>query len=391
MTPDVSFGVAAFTALLGVALLISIAAERLRVPAAVLLVACGAIAGSIWHLKPPFAFGPAVLFIFLPPLIFEAAWNIDRQSLRAQIGRIALLAIPGTVLTAGAVAGALVLTGALPLGSAFLLGAMVAATDPVAVIAVFRKASVPDAVRTLVEAESLSNDGVAVVLYGLALAASSGAGDGWLVPIAHGALEIAGGIAIGAVCAVPLWLLLRGADASEYEVTATIALAYVSYLAADRLGCSGIFSTAAAAIVLRALLRRRAYMQNRDNVDAFWNTLAYVANATVFLATGLLIDLPRTTHEPMLVAAAIGALAASRIVLAFAASPENATRITVFLAGMRGALPLALALALPAGLPDRAAIIDGVFAVVLVTLVLQGVSLEPIVKRLYARGEERAA
>lgn len=386
MTQEVSAGVAAFVALLGVALVISIAADRAHIPGAVLLVAAGAIAGSVWHINPPFEFGPVLLFVFLPPLVFEAGWHIDRELLRKLAARVTILAIPGTLLTAFAVAGALSITHALPFGPALLLGAMISATDPVAVIAVFRTAAVPAPIRTLVEAESLANDGVAVVLYGLALASVSGGDTSWLAAVGHGALEIAGGIVVGAVCAVPLWLIIRGATTPELEVTATIALAYISYLAADRVSCSGIFATAAAAITLRGLLRRRAFMQNRSEVDAFWNTCAYVANATVFLATGLLIDVPRSLHEPLLVAAAIAALIVSRLVLCSIAANDRAGRVTVFLAGMRGALPLALALALPATIPYRPEIVDGVFATVLVTLVLQGVSLGPIVQRLYGGG-----
>jgi CPA1 family monovalent cation:H+ antiporter len=385
VTHEVSTGVAAFVALLGVALLLSIAAERIRIPPAVMLVAVGAVVGSVWHVGPPFAFGPTVFFVFLPPLIFEAAWNIDLRLLQAQAARVAFLAVPGTLLCAFAVAGAVTMAGALPLASALLLGATISATDPVAVVAVFRHANVPAAIKTLVEAESLSNDGVAVVLYGLALAAAGGGSVAWLPAIGVGLVQIAGGMLVGALCAVPIWALLRGTRAPEYEVTATVALAYVAYLAADRLALSGIFATASAAVMLRALLHRRANLLNRDDVDRFWNSSAAIANAAVFLATGLLIDVPRAMHEPALVAATIVAVLLSRALLSLAAGPSRATRVTVFLAGMRSALPLALALALPAVLPHRSQIVDAVFATVLVTLVLQGASLEPVVTRLYGR------
>ena len=383
MTQEVSTSVAAFVALLGIALLISIAAERVRVPAAALLVAVGAIAGSISHVQAPFAFGPAVLFVFLPPLIFEAGWHLDLAMLREHFARITFLAVPGTIVSACVVAGMLAAIGVLPFGSALLLGAIISATDPVAVVAVFRNAAVPAAVKTIVEAESLANDGVAVVIVGIALAALAGTGSGWLPAIGMGTLEICGGILTGAVCALPFWLILRGARSAEHEVTATIALAYVAYLAADHAGFSGIFATAAAAIALRALLHERAYMDNRNDVDTFWNSAAYLANAAVFLATGLAIDLPRAFHEPLLVVAVIAAIAVSRAAFSLVAGSDRAARITIFLAGMRGALPLALALALPADLPHRPELIDGVFAVVLVTLVVQGFSLEPVVKRLY--------
>ncbi len=376
-------------ALLAFAVLVSVAAERARIPAAVLLVAVGAVFGSIWHVKPPFQFGPALFFVFLPPLIFEAAWSIDLTALRACLVRVGLLALPGTVVSALVVAAVVVASGTLPFGAAFLLGAMISATDPVAVVAVFRRAAVPTRVKTLVEAESLSNDGVAVVLYAIALAAVQGTSVGWAAAVGHGIVEIAGGIGVGAACAVPIWLVLRMTRSSEYEVTATVVLAYIAYLLADSLKLSGIFATASAAVVLRAFLKRheQSYMHNRDIVDDFWKSGAYIANAAVFLATGLLIDIPRALHEPVLVAVVVAAVLVARVALSMAAGDDRASRITVFLAGMRGALPLALALALPQNTPFRAAMIDGVFAVVLFTLVFQGSMLEPVVSRLYGKTE----
>jgi CPA1 family monovalent cation:H+ antiporter len=370
---------------LAVAVLLSIVAERVRVPAAVMLVAAGTAVGSIWHFKPPFDFGPALFFIFLPPLMFEAAWSLDLAALRNSIWRVALMAIPGTIFSALIVTVATFASGTLPLVPALLLGAMISATDPVAVIAVFRNAAVPARLKSLVEAESLSNDGVAVVIYGIAIGIAQGTDSSWIWAIGHGIVEIVGGTAIGAVCAVPIWAVLRLTKSSEYEVTATVVLAYVAYLLADRFHLSGIFSTATAAITLRLLLRRVGNMGNRDIVDDFWVTCAFIANAAVFLATGLLIDLPRTLHEPLLVVVAIAAALLARGALAVTTARSAAARITIFLAGMRGALPLALALALPDGMAYRSEVIDAVFATVLFTLVIQGVSLEPVVTRLYGK------
>ncbi|HEY0613030.1 MAG TPA: cation:proton antiporter [Candidatus Elarobacter sp.] len=388
----VALGVAAFAALLTVAVLVSIAAERVRVPAAVAMVAVGTAAGSLLQLRPPFEFGPAVLFVFLPPLVFEAAWNVDLRALRERAGRIALLAFPGTLLSAFAIAGALAATRALPFGAALLFGAMVSATDPIAVVAVFRRAAVPVGLRTLVECESLANDGVAVVLYGIGLSLAAGAHLDALAAIAFGVVQVAGAIGIGAALAYAGARVLRLTSAAEYEVTATVALAYAAYLAADALHLSGIFATAAAGITLRALLDRdEATVSNVRDVDRFWNAGAYIANALVFIATGLAIDAGRALHEPLLIGVALAVTLAARVPLAFAAGPGRAARVTVFLAGMRGALPLALALSLPEGLAHRAEIIDAVFATVLVTLVVQGATLEPVVRRLYRRSEPAGA
>ncbi len=385
MEHSLASGVGQFAALLGAALAISIAAERIRIPAAVLLVAAGVFARTLWHVQPPFAFGPTMLFIFLPPLIFEAAWSLDLRQLQANWLRVTILAVPGTIFVACLIGGVLSLSGALPLASALLFGAIVSATDPVAVVAVFRTVAVPTALRTIVEAESISNDGIAVVLYSIAVALATGVSVSWAGASIGGIVAIAGGVAIGAACAVPLWLALWTIDSSEYEVTATLTLAYAAYVIADSLHCSGIFATAAAAISLRALLAQRAHLGYRDQVDGFWNAAAYMANAIVFLATGLLIDPGRVLHEPLLIVVGLAVVLGSRAVLAVLIASSLRDRATVFLAGMRGGLTMALALALPESVRDRAPIIDAVFATVLVTLVAQGVPLRASVERLYGR------
>ena len=385
---EVAHGVGGFVALLGAAVLIAILAERLRVPAAVALVAIGAA----FQVPPPFAFGDTLLFVFLPPLIFEAAWNLDPASLRRTAWRIVLLAVPGTLATAAIVAGCVVLAGALPPAPAFLLGAIVAATDPVAVVAAFRRVHVPADLRTLVEGESLSNDGVALILFAFAVALAGGQATSIGGDVLTGVLEVVGGIAIGAVAGLLCAAVLRATDATEYEVTVTIVLAYGAYLVATALHCSGIFATAAGAITLRAVVRRLpGALNNSDEVDRVWAAAAFMANAVVFLATGLLIVPSRIVHEPALVVTAVAGVALARVGLALAATRVRADRITIFLAGMRGALPLALALSLPDTLPYRAPIIDATFAVVLVTIVAQGAPLEIVLARLYGGAAKAAA
>jgi CPA1 family monovalent cation:H+ antiporter len=389
-TSGLVLGVDTFVALLAAALLLSIVAERAGVPGAVLLVAAGMIGGSIWHVRPPFQFSEALLFIFLPPLIFEAAWNVHLDVLRQTWKQIVLLAFPGTLVVAFAIAGGITALGSMPFATALLYGAMVAATDPVAVIAVFRRFPVPEHVKIIVEAESICNDGVALVLYTTALTMATGGSVNAASAVGHGALEVAGGIAIGSAFAYAAWWLLQATAAPEYEVTMTVALAYIAYLAADHLGLSGIFACASAGVMLRALQRRNdRVIKNVDAVDHFWNATAFIANAVVFIGTGLLIDFPRITREPALILPAIAIVFVSRAVLVTAVFRDLRARLTAFLAGMRGALPLALALALPNTVAHRAEIVDAVFATVFVTLVLQGLPLQPVISRLYPSSRER--
>ena len=372
----------ALAALLGVAVLIALGAERLRIPSAVALVAFGAGTAAIHSVALPFPFGATLIFVLLPPLIFEAAWTIDLRSLQRTAVRIALLAVPGVVLAAGLTGYGIALSGLLPAAAAILLGAIVSATDPVAVIAIFRRLTVPVDLQTIVEGEAIANDGVALVVYGIALSfATGGATDSVVRETAHAVVAVVGGTLIGVLWAFVVAFVISRTSTGTIEVTATVVLAYLAYLSADRLQCSGIFATAAAAITLHAL-QHAAPVGAKDDVDAFWATIAFIANSFVFLITGLQLQLGRIVNEPLLVVVAIVAVVLSRAVLALLVIRIPAWRWTVVCAGMRGGLSLVLALALPPEVPYRAPIIDAVFAVVLFTLVVQGVALEPLLARL---------
>jgi CPA1 family monovalent cation:H+ antiporter len=369
-------------ALLGVAVLIALGAERLRIPSAVALVAFGAGTAAIHPIALPFPFGTTLLFVLLPPLIFEASWSVDLASLRRTAGRIALLAVPGVILAAGLTAYGVAVSGVMPLGAAFVLGAIVSATDPVAVIAIFRRLAVPLDLQTIVEGESIANDGVALVLYGIALSfATGGAADSVARESLHALVAVVGGTLIGIAWALIVAFVISSTGTAVIEVSATVVLAYLAYLSAGALGCSGIFATAAAAIALRAVQRAAPISANTNEVDAFWSTIAFIANSFVFLITGLQLQLARIIEEPLLVAVAIVVVIGSRVVLASAVIRPATWRWTVVVAGMRGGLSLVLALALPQTLPYRGSIVDAVFAVVLFTLIVQGVSLEPLLAR----------
>lgn len=173
------------------------------------------------------------------------------------------------------------------------------------------------------------------------------------------------------------------------ELTATVVLAFTAYVIASSLDCSGVFATAAAGITLRLMRGFVLTAQAPEDVDRFWEVIAFTANAVVFLATGLLLQIPRLFHEPLLVLAAIVVVFASRAILAFGVLPLLGIgtsfagwRETAFFADLRGALSLALALGLPPNFPARSEIIGATFAIVLVTLVVQGATIEAFLKRL---------
>jgi CPA1 family monovalent cation:H+ antiporter len=384
-------GVAFLVVLLLAALVVGILAERTRVPYTVALLLA---ALPLYYARVTVSFGPWLLLVFLPALIFEAAWNLDRRALGRTWAAIAMLAVPGVVFTAGAVGVGLFALGLLPLAPALLLGIILSATDPVAVIATFRRLAVPTDLVTIVEGESLFNDGTAVVLFGVALnalglAAPGSAGHG--TALAVGTLAVTGslgGLLIGTVSAFLISQALRLAADTMLQIVASVVTAYGAYLLAETLHCSGIFAAIAAGVALRAYGQPRDPDVDRD-VGQFWAVAAFIANSLVFLLMGLRIELPRIIHEPALVVATLVLLLLSRLVLSYGALPlvriageRLAWRHVVAASGLRGALSIALAVSLPADVPMRPQIVDAVFGAVCITLVAQGIAIGPLVARL---------
>lgn len=386
---DFSAHVAQFVGLVGVALVVGLAADRLRIPYSVALLVVGVAASPLSTLEVPFAFPSGLLFVFLPALIFEAAIHLDPQALLRRWAPIVVLALPGVLLTAGLVMAGCVWIAGLPLGPAFLLGAIVSATDPVAVIATFKRLPVPHDLQMIVEAESLANDGIAVVLYLVGLALASGRTVHVLEAVGFAVYEVGAGIAIGIVFAYVFVRLLHGIRDAEHYVVASLVLAYGSYLVADRVHASGIFACATAGMAAGLFKRYAPSAEIVRDLESFWGALAFLANSLVFLFMGFALDLSRVVAEPVVIAVALGMVLIARIILAYGALPLTGIRgeyrgwqHVVEWAGLRGGLALALALNLPANLAGRDAVIDATFAVVLVTLVVQGLTIEPLLRRL---------
>jgi CPA1 family monovalent cation:H+ antiporter len=373
--------------LLGAALVIGVVADRLRIPYTVALL-LAALPLEVRHVQTGFA--PSLLLIFLPALVFEAAWNLELRSLARVWRTVAFLAVPGVVVTALVIAGALTVTGQLPFVEALLLGTILAATDPIAVLALFKRLTVPPDLSTIVEGESLFNDGVALVLYAATLAAISSGAAFEPGPLALQALGLSlGGGAIGFAVAYLVQAILRGTADAQLEIVATVFAAYGSYLAADHFHLSGLFAAVVAGLALRAFEHFPTSAEGQAEVDGFWAVLAFFANTIVFLLVGLVIQPFRIFNEPALVLSTLVAVTAARLVVVYGALPFCGVRAdrlmwqhVVALAGMRGALSLALALSLPPDIPLRAHIIDAVFGVVTITLVAQGLAIGPVLKRL---------
>jgi len=370
----------------GVALAVAPTLSHAGFPPAATTVLVGIAVGGMLPHHIAVALTPAVLGIFLPALIFESAWDLDAAALRRVALAVVFLAVPGVALTALAVAGMTIAAG-IGWSAALLLGAILSATDPVAVLALFRNLGLPADLLTIVEGESIANDGVAAVLVQsvipLALAGNSPNGASIALTILGG---VFGGSLIGVALARLVSPLLRRSLPWGVGLATTLVVAYGSYALAASLGWSGIFASAAAGIALPSFAMRE---RDAKSIERFWDILALLANVTVFALVGLSLQLERVLHEPLLIVATLVAVGLSRLGLAYFVAffdPQvkrsRAWHHTIALAGLRGGLPLALALGLPARLAHRAEIIDAVFAVVFVTLVVQGWLIGPLARRL---------
>ncbi len=376
--------------LLGAALL-GLLARRVRLPYAVALVLGGLLVAQSGLVAVPRLEPGLVLFVFLPPLLFDAAFRFDVKALRAVARPILLLAVPGTVVTAVVVGGILALALRLPLAEAFLFGSIVAATDPVAVVAVFQRLGVSSRLGAMIEGESLVNDGVAITLYtalvGLALTGT--------LDLPHALVffgqEVLGGVIVGALLGLAFSRLTSMVDDHLVEMTLSTALAYGSFLAAQALHTSGPLACVTAGFIHGSYGREVGMTETaRRLLDDLWEYLGFLANGLVFLLVGFSANVTSLlTQAPAVVAAIVAVLVARILIVAVPALaiPRRqevttwAERTVLIWGGLRGALTIALALALPPDAPARGLLIDMAFGVVLFTLVVQGLTL-PLVIRL---------
>jgi CPA1 family monovalent cation:H+ antiporter len=298
------------------------------------------------------------------------------------------MAVPGVVITVAAIGGGLALTGRLPLVPALLLGAIVAPTDPIAVIATFRRLKVPPELAVTVEGESLFNDGVAVVLYA-AFAAALATGNA-IQPLALTGSVVAvalGGAAIGIAVAGVAYAVVRLTVDRDLHVIGSLLIAYGAYIGAEALHVSGIFAALCGGIAYRWFERRSNDDAIVEHVDTFWSIAAFFANTVVFMLVGARIEVGRIVAHPLIIVLTLALVIVSRVavvygVLPFLGVPQRAWQHVVALAGIRGGISLALALSLPHGLAFRDDIIDAVYGVVAITILTQGLLLAPIMRRL---------
>ncbi|MDQ2865709.1 MAG: cation:proton antiporter [Candidatus Eremiobacteraeota bacterium] len=325
----------------------------------------------------------ATLYVFLPALIFEAAWQLNLRLLIKSWRLVALLAVPGVAVTAAIVAAVMHFAAGMPLEDAMLLGAVLSATDPVAIVAIFRRLAVPPLLATIVEAESLLNDAVAVILYRSVVAVSvSGVLSTQTKTIALWAIASPFvGAAIGAAFGALFANALRERVPAVLQGASTFACAYFAYFLADRAHGSGIFAVVTLAIVMRAMHDTHASLVMVTSVGRAWSVAATVANATLFFLIGASVAVGNLWAHRAVVCFAVAATLAARAVVVyglpiFGTRLKRSWKVVMQAAGIRGALSLALALGIPATVATRTAIVDATFAVVLLTMLLGTLTYE---------------
>jgi CPA1 family monovalent cation:H+ antiporter len=378
--------------------------RRLAVPYTLGLVVVGLLIGFFESIPSIHLTPDLVLFVFLPALLFEGSWTISVRLLLENKVTIFLLAVPGVLLELILIAVPLHFLTRLDWGESFLLSAILSPTDPVAVLGLFRQLKVNAKLSSIIEGESLFNDGVAGALYQVFLAfvlvsahsQTISGGQAWLNGIETFLYEAGGGILIGGACGFLVSRFVRHIDDPLIETTITIVTAYGVYLVADFLHTSGILAVILAGLIIGSYGRSIGMSEHtREAVDDFWSMIAFLANALVFLLVGVelnpLLFLSSRQDVTLLVTAglAIVAVLLARFVMVLLL-PRKAPlgislrswRFVIFWSGLRGALSLALVLALPIDVPNRSALVFSTYAVILFTLLVQGFSLRWILKRL---------
>jgi monovalent cation:H+ antiporter, CPA1 family len=377
--------------LLLVAAVVAMLARRLRVPYSIGLVFAG-IALAVLPFTPNVELTKQLIFTaFLPPLIFEAAFQLSWRELRKDLPVVLTLATVGVLLSAVVTALGMHYLARWSWISASVFGVLIAATDPVAVIAMFKDSKVLGRIRLLVEAESLFNDATAAVAFTIVLVFASGQTIGTGGAIKSLLIVIVGSLLCGAVVAGIALLLAGGTDDHLVEITFTTVAAFGSFLLAEHFHLSGVLATLTTGLIIGNVGHISLSARSREAVEEFWDYAAFIANSLIFLLIGI-----RIAHRdyyfvllPVLIAIAVviagRALTIYPLSLLFIRSSLRLTarhQHILFWGGLRGALALALALGLPVEMPAREEIITAAFAVVAFSIFVQGLTMTPLMRRL---------
>jgi CPA1 family monovalent cation:H+ antiporter len=391
----------ALVLLLIIAAAVAVVARRVGVPYNIGLVLVGLAVGLAVHIETLRLSSDLVFYVFLPILLFEAAFNLEVRQLRAQWRRIVALAVPGVLVAFALTALGTHVLGGLGWSLALLFGALIAATDPVSVVSLFRRLGVSERLTTLVDAESLYNDGAAAVLFAIVIAVAV---DGHAFSVGWAAGEFAwmavGGLVVGLAVGYGASFVHHQLDDHLIEITLSTIVAYGSFLLGETLGMSGVVACVTAAIVLGNLGRRRTMNPvTRVTMGTVWEYAAFVANSLIFLLIGLSMHLSVIAAHVGLVLIAFAVVVGARAVTVYgygliahlfgSGLPIRWQHVLVW-GGLRGTIALALVLSVPSAVAGRATLEVVTFGVVLLSLVGQGLTIPWLTRRLGLGGQEES-
>ncbi len=408
MSHPIEHTVGIYIGLLLLACVVSIASKLItRLPYTIFLTLVG-LAVGIFNWAPSIeetGFGhELIFFVFLPPLLFQGAFHMELQRLLTHIRPILVFAIPGVVVTTVLVGGVTGWLGGLGTGLvAMLFGALIAPTDPVSVLALFRQAKAPEDLRILVEGESLLNDATGVVLFTIILnAIMHGGGLNWVEALWRFVAVSGGGLVLGGLLGWIAFILLRRLEDHLLENAICLVLAYGAFWLGEVLHLSGVIATVMAGLVVGNHGRRLAMSKKTtETVETFFESIDFLLNSLLFILIGLELRevvhyIPKSINPYRLVIVAIVAMLVGRAIVAYlfywllnlaGRIRPKAWSHVLFWGGLRGSIPIALLLHLPAqegtALSElRPALILAGFACVFFSLVVQGATMSPLMKKL---------
>lgn len=378
--------------LMVLATMVAMLGRFIRIPYTIALVFTGFAVG-FFGLLPGAHLNPHLLFaIFLPPILFDAGINTNLSMLKKQWLAISIFAVLGTIISTFVVGWAVHYFTGLPILVGLLFGAIISPTDPISVLAIFKSLGIDEQLSNLIEAESLFNDGVAVVLFIIIQQLLQNGGISVFEGGAAFIKTVMGGAFIGLLIGTLASRITSEYDDHLLEIMLTTVVAFGAYLAAEQIHVSGVFAVVAASLVVGNYGMTRGMTPNsRMAVLSFWEYIAFAVNSMVFLLVGLeessiSLGVALTPVFVAIVSVLLGRAVSvyglsSLLNLAGQVIPVPWRHVQVW-SGLRGALSMAMVIGLNPAMPYRNLLITMTFAVVLFSLIGQGLSIKALVLRL---------